>query len=215
MVDALATVIDLAKGAGHIRGICSHLLGAGGITHLQYADDTILVFPACPNQARVLKKILLDYATFVGLKINFHKSTIVPINLESVATTELAEIFGCVVGQMPFTYLGLPMGTTRPTVTDLLPMVTAVQRKIPAVVSLLDYGSKLTLLNSVVTSLAIYAMCSIKLNPRIIEHLDKLRRSCLWLRKTEDGTKGNSLAAWDMVCRPKNKGGLGIINLKI
>ena len=81
---------------------------------------------------------------------------------------------------LPFTNLGLPMGTTRPTVTDLMPMVTAVQRKIPAAVSLLDYGSKLTLLNSVVTLLAIYAMCSVKLNPKIIEHLDKLRRYCLW-----------------------------------
>jgi hypothetical protein len=34
-----------------------------------------------------------------------------------------------------------------------------------------------------------------------------------WKRKDKD--KINSLAAWDMVCRPKNKGGLGIINLRV
>jgi spermidine/putrescine-binding protein len=27
--------------------------------------------------------------------------------------------------------------------------------------------------------------------------------------------KCNSLASWDMVCKPKKRGGLGIINLKI
>jgi hypothetical protein len=43
--------------------------------------------------------------------------------------------------------------------------------------------------------------------------IDRARRHCLWKRK--DKEKINSLAAWDMVCRPKDKGGLGIINLKI
>nr|XP_020160058.1 uncharacterized protein LOC109745353 [Aegilops tauschii subsp. strangulata] len=125
-------------------------------------------YHACPIQAQVLNKILVDYATSVGLKINFHKSTLVPINMDPTTASDMAGIFGCAVGQMPFMYLGLHMGTTRPTVSDLMPMVTSVQRRIPAAASLLDYGSKLTLLNSVVTSLAVYAMCSIRLNPKII-----------------------------------------------
>lgn len=83
------------------------------------------------------------------------------------------------------------------------------------VASLLDYGSKLTFVNSILTSLAIYAMCSIKIPPRIVEHLDKLRRHCFWNNKTDDGQKHNSLAAWDLICRPKPKCGLGIINLKL
>ena len=97
---------------------------------------------------------------------------------------------------MLFTYLGLPMGTTCPSMTDLMPLVTSVPRRVRAAASLLDYGSNLTLLNSVVTSLAIYAMCSIKINPKIIELLDKLRTSCVWVRKSDDGYKGSSLAAW-------------------
>ena len=34
-------------------------------------------------------------------------------------------------------------------------------------------------------------------------------------KKTKQGDKCNSLAAWDMVCQPKQSGGLGIINLRI
>jgi hypothetical protein len=34
-------------------------------------------------------------------------------------------------------------------------------------------------------------------------------------KKTEDGRKIVSLAAWNMVCKPKDNGGLGVLNMKI
>ena len=69
--------------------------------------------------------------------------------------------------------------------------------------SLMSYAGKLALMNSLVTSLAIYPMGTLRLPPKIIEQMDKIRRHGLWIRKTDDGDKCNSLAAWDMVCRPK------------
>jgi hypothetical protein len=41
VVDALAGMLDKAREAGHIRGLVPNLV-EGGITHLQYADDTII-----------------------------------------------------------------------------------------------------------------------------------------------------------------------------
>ena len=93
---------------------------------IQYANDMIIIHPACPNQAQTIKDILAYYAISIGLKINFHKSTLVPINFDPVLAGEIAAIFGCSIGNMPFTYLGLPMGTTRPSVNDLMPMVSSV-----------------------------------------------------------------------------------------
>ena len=60
-------------------------------------------------------------------------------------------------------------------------------------------------------------MCSIKIHPKIIEHQDKLHRHCLWRKRIYvDGVvKDNSLAAWDMVCKPKAKGGMGIMDLNL
>ncbi|XP_073355017.1 uncharacterized protein [Aegilops tauschii subsp. strangulata] len=181
---------------------------------VQYADDTILVMPACPDQVARMKTILEDYAASVGLKINFHKSTLIPINLDQQRALQLAQVLGCSVGSMPFTYLGLPMGTTRPTLLELMPLVHGVERKMSTALSLLSSGAKLTLVNSVVTSMLIYAMCTIKLHPKVIEHLDKLRKFCLWAKNSEDGAKNNSLASWELVCRPKCKGGLGVIDIK-
>lgn len=44
--------------------------------------------------------------------------------------------------------------------------------------------------------------------------LDKIRRRCLWRKKTDEGEKSNSLAAWNMVCMPKQSGGLGVLDLR-
>jgi len=127
----------------------------------------------------------------------------------------LAGVFGCSVGTLPFTYLGLPMGTTRPSVLDLMPLVHSVERKTSTALSLMSSGAKLTLVNSVITSMLIYAMCTIKLHPKVVEHLDKLRHYCLWAKNSDDGIKSNSLASWELVCRPKRCGGLGVIDIKI
>jgi hypothetical protein len=48
-----------------------------------------------------------------------------------------------------------------------------------------------------------------------MEQIEKIRRRCLWAKKSDDGAdECFSLAAWDMVCKPKDKGGLGIIHMK-
>ena len=90
---------------------------------LQYADDTLLIMPANHTQIASLKETLSTFSTSTGLKINFHKSSIVPINTGQEKCQELADIFGCKLESMPFTYLGLPMGTAKPKLDDLMPMI--------------------------------------------------------------------------------------------
>ena len=90
---------------------------------LQYADDTLLILPADNTQIIALKNILQTFSNSTGLKINYHKSSIVPINIGHDTCTELADLFGCKVETLPFTYLGLPMGITKPRVDDLVPMM--------------------------------------------------------------------------------------------
>lgn len=182
---------------------------------IQYADDTLLVLPACPQQAHRVKEILSDYASSISLKINFHKSRLIPINLDASSTTGLANIFGCNVGTMPFTYLGLLLGTMKPTIHEFMSLICKMERRIIATIAMMSYGGRLSWLNASVTSLLVFAMCTLKFSPKLIEILDKITRRCLWTKKIEQGNKCNSLAAWDLVCKPKSKGGLVVINTKI
>ena len=76
---------------------------------------------ACPLQISALKNVLQEFSTSTGLKVNYDKSMLVPINVEENRTNLLAQLFGCAVGSSPFTYLGLPLGLTKPKVIDFLP----------------------------------------------------------------------------------------------
>jgi hypothetical protein len=70
------------------------------------------------------------------------------------------------------------------------------------------------MVNSVLSSLPTYFMCSIKLPVDIINQIEKYRRYCLWAGGDVNAKKP-PLAAWKLVTRPKMKGGLGIIRLRL
>jgi hypothetical protein len=68
----LAIMIKRAKVDGLIDGAFPHLVD-GGISILQYADDTILFMEHDFEKARNRKLILSAFEQLSGLKINFHK----------------------------------------------------------------------------------------------------------------------------------------------
>lgn len=97
---------------------------------IQYADDTLIVLPADFGELQSLKNILDAYANATGMKINYHKSQLVQINVDTARANDLASVLGCQVGTIPFTYLGLALGTSRPTVAELMPLVDRVERRL-------------------------------------------------------------------------------------
>lgn len=60
-----------------------HPLGVDGFFPvLQYADDTLLLLQGDVQQAQVIKRVLHVFSGFTGLRINFSKSTFVPICMD-------------------------------------------------------------------------------------------------------------------------------------
>jgi hypothetical protein len=60
------------------------------------------------------------------MKVNYHKSSLIPTNISQEESAHLAQLFECQQAFMPFTYLGLPMGTTKPTIRDLSPLIDRI-----------------------------------------------------------------------------------------
>jgi hypothetical protein len=108
MADALSAMIDAASNAGHFKGVVSHLV-QGGVTHLQYADNTILLMELDDNSLINLKFILIAFEIRSGLKINFLKTEVIVMGAPQEVQARVANALNCKQGSFPFTYLGFPI----------------------------------------------------------------------------------------------------------
>jgi hypothetical protein len=77
---------------------------------VQYADDTLLLLQADARQLFFLKALLHSFASSTGLHVNYSKSHMYPINVFQEKLSHLANMFGCDISSMPFTYLWLAYG---------------------------------------------------------------------------------------------------------
>ena len=110
---------------------------------IQYADDTLLIMPADPTQLIYLKNIMQKFSSTTGLKVNYNKSAMVPINITADRCKELADMFGCKTETLPFPYLGLPMGTTKPRMEHLIGILERIDRRLTGISTTLSYDGRL------------------------------------------------------------------------
>lgn len=136
-----------------------------------------------------------------------------PINISDERLDHLARTFGCSKGSLPFTYLGLPLGLTKPKIQDFLPLVNKCERRLGDISSMLNQASRLQITNAVLLALPTYYMCSLEIPKTVIKQIDKFMKHCM-LRGSNVNGRTQLKAAWEMVCIPKEEGGLGIINIE-
>jgi hypothetical protein len=79
------------------------------ISHLLFADDTLIMCDVDQDQILNLDHILLCFEAISGLKINLRKSKLVTVGHEP-NQEELADILSCSISSLPLKYLGLPLG---------------------------------------------------------------------------------------------------------
>jgi hypothetical protein len=72
VADALSVLLDKGVEKGHISGVLGDLV-PGGISHIQYADDTVITIDGSDRSILNLKLILYCFEWMSGLKIKFHK----------------------------------------------------------------------------------------------------------------------------------------------
>lgn len=101
-------LMEIAKNRGLIEGIKmrDHM---DSITHLQFADDTIIFLKPGLDNIMNVKRILQCFQIVSGLKINFGKSSMYGWNETELGTW--AGLFGCKIGEFPIHYLGASIGT--------------------------------------------------------------------------------------------------------
>jgi hypothetical protein len=82
----------------------------------------------------------------------------IPINMDEERLLHFTRTLNCKKGNFTFTYLGIPLGITKPSIEHFLPMVTRVERRLCGIADFLNYGGKLQMVKSVLASLPILFM---------------------------------------------------------
>jgi hypothetical protein len=108
VADMLVILIARAKKDGQVGGLVPHLVD-GGISILQYADETILFMEHDLAKAVNMKLILAIFEQLFDLKINFHKSELYCFGKAKDEENDYRTIFGCEIDTLPFIYLGIPI----------------------------------------------------------------------------------------------------------
>ncbi|KAE8821477.1 hypothetical protein D1007_00250 [Hordeum vulgare] len=173
-VDALAGILDKARLAGHLQGVVDHLIPGGRVTHLQYANDTMLMVVGSDADITHLKFFLLCFEEMSGLKINFDKSEVVVLGFSEEEELRITDNLNCRLASFPASYLGIPLAESRILVSGFEPLVSWVaSRAEPWCGRFTSKGSKTILIGSNLTSLPMYMMGMYILPQSVHSSLDK------------------------------------------
>jgi len=124
------------------------------------------------------------------------------------------DLFGCNAGEYPFRYLGIPMHHRQLLNSEWGKVEERFEKKLSCwKAKYMSYGSRLVLLNSVLSNLLMFMMSFFEIPKGVLKNLYHFISRFFW--------QGSSvkhmyrLAKWDILCCPKNQGGLGILDLQL
>lgn len=211
-IDVLFRLMKKAVFSAHLPTVG---IGDVKIHSIIFADDVLLFFDGSIRSATTIKSILEAFSICSGLKINFDKSFLTPINISEDQATGISNIFNFPLQPFPLSYLGLPLSLKNLRRVDYLPIIENIDKRLAGWKSAsLSRGGRIILLNSVLSSLPTYFYLAFALLVWVIKAIERVQRGFFWKGKYK--TNGfHCLANWNHVCRPKSVGGIEIKNLQM
>lgn len=211
VAEGLAGLIKQAEETGCLKGFpVSNDLS---VSLLQFADDTIIFTDGSESNLWGIKAILRSFELASGLKINYAKSNVLGVNIEERVLRGASAFLACCVGSIPFKFLGIQVGANPRRCTTWEPVLNKVKLKLSSWRGKqLSIGGRITLINSVLSSLPLYYFSFYKVPKKVLNELIRLQRAFLW--GGDEAHRKIAWVSWKTICLPKSQGGLGIKNLE-
>ncbi|CAN1155661.1 Putative ribonuclease H protein At1g65750 [Linum perenne] len=208
-MERLSHVIDESVASGEWRPIS---LSDGGpkLSHLFYADDLILFAEASEDQARVIRKCLDRFCSASGQNVSRDKSAIFcSKNTSRHVSSLISLLLGIPLTQNLGRYLGVPILHDRVTTRTYQGILDRIDSKLAGwKIKSLSLAGRVTMAQAVLAAIPTYAMQTSVLPVQTCEDIDRRIHNFVW-GSTSDERK-LCLVAWEKVCSPKEKGGLGL-----
>lgn len=148
-----------------------------GISHLQFADDTIFMGKATRENVWFLKIFLKIIEFSSGLRVNNKKCCLYGVNVDEGSIREYADILGCQVGRISFVYLGVKVGTAHIKISEWGQVVQKVKNRVLKWENLkISFGGRHTLLNAILLSLPVYFLSTYRAPKKVLSEIKKIQR---------------------------------------
>lgn len=178
------------------------------VSHLQYADDTLCIGVPSVENLWTLKALLQGFELASGLKVNFHKSSLIGVNVPQDFMEAACGFLNCREGSLPFNYLGLSVGANSKKVSTWDPMLEKLRNRLNAWGSrYVSLGGCIVLINSVLNAIPIFFLSFLKIPAKVLRMVTRIQREFLW--GGVGGGRKICWVKWSKICSPRTKGGLG------
>ncbi|XP_021847973.2 uncharacterized protein [Spinacia oleracea] len=212
-MEVFSSILHRAERMHLIEGI-SISRGAPSISHLFFADDSLLFFRMSPEICDQVLALLSEFSSISGQVINYQKSF---VNFSPNTPQDYCDFLAASLrlGQRSSLgpYLGVPVDMGRSKCDAFYGLVDCIARRIANFASLrMSSAAKLVVINSVLVASITHVLAVFKIPKSICERIDQL---CLqfWWRSSAD-SRGISMLPASILHLPKGMGGLGIRSIQ-
>lgn len=99
------------------------------VSHLQFADDTVIFCNNGVEEILTIRRILRGFQLVSALEVNFSKTKLGGVGIQSQAV-EVWLVTSCGIEKLPLKYLGIPLGANPRRSATRQPIIDRVKKKL-------------------------------------------------------------------------------------
>uniref|UniRef100_A0A803PL04 Reverse transcriptase domain-containing protein n=1 Tax=Cannabis sativa TaxID=3483 RepID=A0A803PL04_CANSA len=207
--DVLSRLLLRAEKRGDIKGI-SIARGATPISHLMFADDTMIFARASKQAARCISECIHKYEQWSGQLCSKEKSTILfSRGCASGRKKEIEDTLLIRGSEVGGTYLGNPLILSKNKSNDFSFLIDRLKSKLEGWrAKTLSYVGRLVAIKVVAMALPVYSLSTFTLPRTVCHRMDCMVRR-FWWTGGQEKNRFYAPKSWETLCQPKQNGGLG------